>query len=145
MRKLNFSINFLKWTLSYSYGRKHFVQVNTDISTFLSISCGVHVPIHGPVLFNLRIADMPHIMSKCQCLQYTNDTTIYTHCKIKNLKVTEQNPDTELNNLVTWSNETNLVFSSSKTKLMVIASKQITCIHNLYDQVVNIRWEDKHL
>ena len=37
--------------------------------------------ILGPVLFNLCVADMSHIVPKCQCLQYADDTTIYTHCK----------------------------------------------------------------
>ena len=88
---------------------------------------------------------MLHVVSKCQCLQHADDTTICIHCKIKNLKEAEQNLKTKLNNLVTWLNETNLVFNSRKTKLMVIASKQLTCPHNPDDKVINIRCEDKYL
>ena len=47
---------------------------------------------------------------------------------MKNLKVTEQNLEAELNNILMRSHEINLVFNSAKTKSMVIASKQLpTC------------------
>ena len=76
-------------------------------------------------------------------MQYADDTMIYTHYKINNLKVTEQNIEIELSNLLTWLNETNLVFSSAETKLMIITSKQMTRLHNFNDQVTNICCE-KH-
>lgn len=69
------------------------------------------------------------------CVQYEDDTMIYTHYKIKNLKMTEQSLEIELNNLLTWLNETNLVFGSTETKLMIITSKQMTRVHNLDDKV----------
>ena len=95
--------------------------------------------------FNLPIAGMSHFVSKCQFLQYVDDTAIYTHCKIKNLKVAEQNPETELNELLTWYNETNLVFNSTKAKVMLIASKQMTCVHNRDEKIISICCENKHL
>ena len=63
------------------------------------------------------------------CL-YSDNSTIYTHSKIKNLKVAEQILEKKLSKLLTWSNETNLVFSSTETKLMVNTSKQMTRVHN---------------
>lgn len=45
----------------------------------------------------------------------------------------EQNLETEVNNLLTWSNKTSLVFNSPKTKLIAITSKQMTRVHNLDD------------
>ena len=59
--------------------------------------------------------------------------------------MTEQNLETELDNLVIWSNETKLFFNSIRTKLMVVASKQTTLVHKLDDKVTKIRCEDKHL
>ena len=41
----------------------------------------------------LCVADMSHVVS--------NDTASYTHCKIKNLKVTDQSLETDLKNLLT--------------------------------------------
>ena len=67
---------------------------------------------------------MSYIVSKYQCVQYPDDTTIYTHSKIKNLKVIEQILETELNNLLTWSNETNLTFCATETKLRLIHPKK---------------------
>ena len=71
---------------------------------------------------------MSHVESKC-------------NYKIENLKVTEQNLEAELNSLLTWSNETNLVFNSTKAKqiaskqiasklyVFIIASRQIARVH----------------
>ena len=59
--------------------------------------------------------------------------------------MTEQNLEAELKDLLTLSNKTNLVFNSTKRKLMVIATKQIRHVHNFDDKVINIRPEDKHL
>ena len=84
--------------------------------------------------FNLPIAGMSHFVSKCQFLQYVDDTAIYTHCKIKNLKVAEQNPETELNELLTWYNETNLVFNSTKAKVMLIAIHIILSNAKIYSR-----------
>ena len=67
---------------------------------------------------------MSYIVPKYQCVQYPDDTTIYTHSKIKNLKVIEQILETELNNLPTWSNETNLTFCARETKLRLIHPKK---------------------
>ena len=55
-----------------------------------------------PVSFKPFFFFRYHSVSKCQCLQYVDDNTIYTHCKVKNRKVTKQNLETELNNLLTW-------------------------------------------
>ena len=68
---------------------------------------------------------MSHIVSNCQCLQYPDDTTIHTHSEIKNLKMKEQILEIELNKLLTWTTEANLVFSSTEKKLMVNTSKQM--------------------
>ena len=41
MHKLNFGTDFLHLTTSFLYSLKHFVQINTDVSTFLhsSLEC----------------------------------------------------------------------------------------------------------
>ena len=108
---------FLKWKLSYLYGRKHFLQVTADISTFLCTSFGVPRGfIPRLVLFKLCVADMFHVVSKCHYWQYAENTTIYTHCKIKNLRVTEQYLEADLNNLLMRSNEKNS-FSIQRKKI----------------------------
>ena len=87
----------------------------------------------GAVSFNFCVGDMSHVLSKCQCLQYAGDTTIYTLFKIKSLKVKGQNLETKLNNLQTWSNETNLVFKSTKNNKWLL--------HQGKWQVINDKWQ----
>ena len=52
----------------------------------------------------------------------------------RSILIPEQILEIELNNLLTWSNDANLVFSSTETKLMVNISKQMKRIHNLDDK-----------
>ena len=129
-------LQFFKWRL----------KIKVDISTFLCTSFGVpQGSILRLVLFKLCVSDMFHVASRRHYWQYADNTTIYTHCKIKNLKMTEQNLEAELNNLLMKSNERNLVFNSAKTKSMVIAFKQKPHVHNLDNQVIKICYKDKYL
>ena len=49
MHKLNFSVDFLHWTLTYLYNRRHFAQINADVLTFLySLFTVPHGSILGP-------------------------------------------------------------------------------------------------
>ena len=76
MHKLNFPKDFLHWTFSYLYNRKHFVQINTDVSTFLYPWFGVpQGSILGYILFNLCAANMSDTVSDCECLKYADGTT----------------------------------------------------------------------
>ena len=52
----------------------------------------------------------------------------------RSILIPEQILEIELNNLLTWSNDANLVFSSTETKLMVNTSKQMKRIRNLDDK-----------
>ena len=76
MHKLNFSRDFLHWTFSYLYNRKYFVQINTDVSTFLYPWFGVaQGSILGYILFHLCAANMSDTVNNCECLKYADDTT----------------------------------------------------------------------
>ena len=89
-------------------------------------------PILVPILFNFCVANILGTVNNCKCLQYVNDSTI--HQLIKNLKKsikqTGNHLETDQTHLMKWSKERNLVFNSSKTKLMIVGAKTMTRVHD---------------
>ena len=62
MHTLNFSKRFLYWIFSYLTDRRHFLQIDSNISNILYINFGVpQGSLLGPVLFNLCLVDMKNI------------------------------------------------------------------------------------
>ena len=132
MYKLNFTTDFQHWTTSYLYDLKHFVQINTDVSTFLYSSFRVpQGSILGPILFNLCVVDRSSTVKNCECLQYADDTMIYHYHKVKSIRKPKIILERELSHLLKWSKETNLVLNPSKTKLMIIGTKQMARVNDL--------------
>ena len=84
MHTLDFSKRSLYRIFSYLTDRRHFVQVDSNISNILYINFGLpQGSILGPVLFNLCVVDMKNILDGSECIQYTGDSAIYRSCKIK--------------------------------------------------------------
>ena len=136
---------FIYWVFSYLTDRQHFVQIDSNISKILYTNFGVlQGSILGPVLFNLRVADMKNILDGSELIQYVDDYTIYYSCKIKNIKKCSNEIESELNAVEVWSKDTNLVFNPNKTKLMVISSRQMTQYRQLDNSnKVNIKCNNK--
>ena len=56
----------------------------------------------GSKSFNLCVADMSGTVNNGERLQYADDTTIYQHCKVKNIKHTINRLQKELTHLLKW-------------------------------------------
>ena len=64
MHTLNFSRRFLYWIFSYLTDRRHFVQIDSNISNILYTNFGVPQGSNlGPVLFNLCVVHMKSILN----------------------------------------------------------------------------------
>ena len=122
MDTLNFSKRFLYWIFSYLIDRRHFVQIDSNISNILYTDFGVpQGSIIGSALFNLCGADMKNILNGSECIQYTDDSTIHYSCKIKNINKCSNEIESDLEAVEVWSKGANLVFNPSKTKVTVIS------------------------
>ena len=104
MHTLNFSKRFLYWIFSYLTDRRHFVQIDSNISNILYTNFGVlQGSILGPVLFNLCVADMKSISNGSECIQYADNSTIYRSCNMKNINKCSNEVESDLNAVEVWS------------------------------------------
>ena len=88
---------------------------------------------------------MKNILNGSDCIQYTDDSTIYRSCKIKTINKSSNEIESDLNAVEVWSKDTNLVFNPNKTKVMVISSQQMAQYHQLDNSnKVNIKCNNKH-
>ena len=104
MHTLNFSKRFLYWIFSYLTDRRHFVQIDSNISSTLYTNfCVPQEPILGPVLFNLCVAHMKSISNGSECIQYADNSTIYRSCNMKNINKCSNEVESDLNAVEVWS------------------------------------------
>ena len=127
LHRLGFPKKFLIWTYSYLEGRQQFVQIDDRKSGLLPVAFGVPQGfILGPVLFNLYMEK-----SDCNYLQYADDTSLYQHCKVKNLDKCGEDIGRELTRAYGWSTSSNLLLNPDKTKMMIFSTTQMSTTHNL--------------
>ena len=129
--KINFSVEALKLIQSYILERRQYVQIDDKTSSTQLNNFGVpQGGILGPVLFNLYIVDIVDNIS-CNSLQYADDTTLYQHCKLKNLQNCIEKLESNLQTVSDWALQNSLVFNDDKTKYLLFSSIQLSKRHNL--------------
>ena len=111
------------WFQSYLANRQQQCQVNGFISGKKEIICGVpQGSILGPLLFLIYINDLPNCLRNTTPCLYADDTQVfaasYDFDELANdIKI-------DLENVTIWLNVNKLQSHPSKTKLMIIGSKQ---------------------
>ena len=133
MHSFNFSKDFLYWAMDYlTFPQHFFVQIDAHFSTFLTSEFGVpRGSILGLILFNLCVADMSQVTPESECLQYADDTTLYWACKTSQRDACINSIEKDIQSISRWSNDTNFIFNSVKTKVMVISTPQCENITKL--------------
>ena len=103
--KLGFSKNYLKWLLSYLSGRTQFVQIDDTKLHHKSSQFGIpQGSILGPMIFNLYVSDLrDNLDLSTSCSQYADDTSLYTHCAVRELESTTCDLNESLTKLGSWS------------------------------------------
>ena len=119
--------------MNYLTFRQHFVQIEAHFSTLLTSEFGV--PLLGPILFYLFVEDMSQVIPESKYLQYADDTTLYRAYKVSQKHACINSIEKDIHSVSRWSSDTNLIFNSAKTKVMVISTPQISKHHQLKEEI----------
>ena len=117
------------WFRSYLKGRKQQVTVLGATSRELPVTSGVpQGSLLGPILFLLFVDDLPNIVKTSTVACYADDPEIFKSID----SITDSNAlQSDLNDLVSWSESSGLIFNQSKCKYQSITRKKITCTAHL--------------
>ena len=74
-----------------------------------------------------------------ECLQYADDTTLYRACKASEQHAFISSIEKDIHFISRWSSDTNLIFNSAKTKVMVITTLQMSKHHQLKEEKLNVK------
>lgn len=130
MHTLSFYKCFLKWIFNYLRDRLHFVQIHSNIFNLSIKIFGVPQQYFlGPGLVNLCVPDKTNILPESQCIQHGVDSTIYRSCEVKTLKNFSSKVENNLHAIKQCSQNTNLVFDSKKTNLMLFSTFKMLQYH----------------
>jgi hypothetical protein len=84
------------------------------------------------MIFNLDISDLQdRLPSSVTTFQCAADTTIYSSSRPTELHKTAEELNSSLNIVSSWSSESNLAFNPSKTKAMLLSTRQMSRVHGL--------------
>ena len=128
-----------KWFQSYLSNRTQRCNVNGNLSTASTVTCGVpQGSILGPLLFLMYINDLPNCLQVAAPRMFADDTSITLSAKtVANLKLAVTS---ELNNLTCWLRANKLSLNVAKTELMIIGSRQRL---NAQCEEINISIDDR--
>ena len=130
LQNMNFAKNTIKSICSYLIERYQYVQIEVKRSTLLLMLFGVpQGSILGPVLFNLYVAELAD-RTYSTTIQYTGDTTLYRHCKISKLHECAVAIQKDVEKLLSWSQQNNLIFNCDKLQSILFSSSRLSSKNN---------------
>ena len=72
----------LNWFKSYLTNRQQCVKLNTVISGYLPVTCGVSQgSILGPMLFLIYVNELPNILKQLNTILHADDTNLFYNSK----------------------------------------------------------------
>ncbi len=124
LEKMNMSSSVINWFKSYLSERSQSVNIGGTISKVLSVNTGVpQGSILGPLLFIVYTSDLPFcIAPNCNLFMYADDSTLT--CSSSNINIIESSLNTALTSFHNWCVRNKLALNATKTKCMLIGTRQ---------------------
>ena len=145
LHAIRLSKSALLWILSYLSNRQQFVQVNDKQSHLKDVLFGVpQGSVLGPVIFNLYANDLQDCLKDgSTCFQYADDTTVLLHTPPKELKDCVNRMNNILQSIKSWAADSNLLLNETKTKQMLVTTRQMSEVHDLGDYTPPLSLKNK--
>lgn len=145
LHAIGLSKSALLWILSYLSNRQQFVQVNDKQSRLKYVLFGVpQGSVLGPVIFNLYANDMQDCLKDgSTCFQYADDTTVLLHAPPKDLNDCVNRMNNTLQSIESWAADSNLLLNETKTKQMLVTTRQMSRVHDLGDYTPPLSLKNK--
>ena len=145
LHAIGLSKSALLWIFSYLSNRQQFVQVNDKQSRLQDVLFGVpQGSVLGPVIFNLYARDMQDCLKDgSTCFQYADDTTVLLHAPPRDLKDCVNRMNNTLQSIESWAADSNLLLNETKTKQMLVTTRQMSRVHDLGDYTPPLSLKNK--
>ena len=80
-----------------------------------------------------------------ECVQYADDTSLYSHFSVKELDSSAVDMNETLVSITNWSQDSNLALNPAKTKCMLFSTPQMSSYHSLAERPIHLSVGDKLL
>ena len=116
----------IRWFSSYLSNRCQQVVFNNSISSWIDMSIGVpQGSVLGPLMFSIYINDISASFEHSSHHMYADDLQMYKHFLSKDAAHAIDCINSDISNLVTYSEDHNLTLNVSKTQLILIGYKKL--------------------
>ncbi|VEN44264.1 unnamed protein product [Callosobruchus maculatus] len=117
---VGFSKDAVKLMTSYLLGRMQYVSTDKGDSSRQTVSCGVpQGSTLGPLLFSIYTCYLPQCLKNCRVHLYADDTQLYFSFFPENKDNALTLINSDINNLLSYSNSHNLKINSKKSSILL--------------------------